>query len=65
MVTGYSNDLGSFEPDPRVDAIMLLAPAIGATQFPEIVTQVIDQYTVEWCSPGDMDDVRVAAITNT
>ena len=29
MVAGYDNDEGSFEPDPRVDAIIPLAPAVG------------------------------------
>jgi len=29
MASGYANDLGSFEADPRVDAIIALAPATG------------------------------------
>jgi len=32
-VTGYANDLGSFAPDPRVDAIMLMAPAVSEAAF--------------------------------
>ncbi len=30
MVSGFDNELGSFEPDPRVDAIIPLAPAVGS-----------------------------------
>ena len=134
-VTGFTNDLGSIAPDPRVDAIMLMAPVVSDTAFsnetlaaitvpmivligaddvtvpvdpnvtrlwaqttnspayevelvhgehqtftevcnyqdflpnltdvPAFITEVINSYAVEGCSPGDMDAARAADITNT
>jgi predicted dienelactone hydrolase len=134
-VTGFGNDLGNVDADRRVDAIVLLAPAVGSTSFtdetlagmtvpmmvlvgtddittpvdpnvtrlwdvssnapayrvelvaaehqtftdlcayqdqlpalsnvPEIVSATIDDYALEGCSPGDMDDDRAVELTNT
>ncbi len=135
MVTGIDDQFGSIAPDPRVDAIVLLAPAVlprllaperlatisvpmmvlvgsddittpvdpnlttlwestvGTPAYrivlnaaehqsftdvceyqaaiptlanvPDIVTETIDTYAVEGCSPGDMPDERVNQITIT
>jgi predicted dienelactone hydrolase len=46
MVSGYDNELGSFEPDERVDAIIPLAPAVGGSDPAQQL----------------LDDTRLAAI---
>ena len=134
-VTGFANELGEVPADDRVDAIIVLAPAVSTTllsdeliatidvpmmvlvgtddvttpvdpnvtrlwdaststpayrielvagehqtftdicsyqdsipalaNVPEIVTETIDTFAVEGCSPGDIDDTRANEITTT
>lgn len=42
MVTGFANEIGTVEPDPRVDAIIPIAPATGATLLPDEVLGLVD-----------------------
>ncbi len=138
MVAGFDNELGSFDPDPRVDAIIPLAPAVGGdvdplltderlasittpqlvivgtndrttpvdpnvtrvwelagsvpfrrvelvdaqhqsftdlcdyqvflpnlADVPEVITETIDSFAAEGCSPGDMPIERAKELTNT
>jgi hypothetical protein len=37
----------------------------GLPDVPELIISTIDDFAVEGCSPGDMDDARAADITNT
>jgi predicted dienelactone hydrolase len=41
-VTGFTNDRGTVEPDERVDAIIPIAPASGATLLPDDVISQLD-----------------------
>lgn len=134
-VTGFDNELGEAEADQRVDAIVLLAPAVGSSFFtddllatvdtpmmalvgtndvttpvdpnvtrvwnlttgvpayrvelvdgahqtftdlcayipflaaidgvPGIISETIDDFATEGCSPGDIDQARAAELTNS
>ncbi len=41
-ITGYSNELGEFAPDARVDAIVPLAPAVSTQSLPDDLLATID-----------------------
>lgn len=71
-VTGYTNSVGSVAPDPRVDGIMLMAPAISAATFPDetlatvTVPLIVLVGTDDVTTPVDPNVTRLwAQTTNT
>lgn len=51
VASGYANDLGSVEPDPRIDAIIPLAPAVGG-----------DDQTTQLLSDGRLEAITTPAL---
>jgi predicted dienelactone hydrolase len=70
VVTGYENDLGSVPADPRIDAIIPLAPAIGGDRPPAdpSTTTTTDPDAVDRCpratASAPLTDAEITALRN-
>ncbi|MCE9623309.1 MAG: alpha/beta fold hydrolase [Actinomycetia bacterium] len=70
MATGFANDLGTVAADPRVDGIMLMAPAISETAFPDetlatvTVPMIVLVGTDDVTTPVDPNVTRLWALTS-